>query len=137
VRAIPDNGAFFIAVEYHERADNEAVAAPHGALRPLRSGGILRRPGIADSMAFMNSGGTISVILRNNNSTLATNEFEVFDNTWGRSVGTFTLKGGESRAIEISADDSGKGSVKIRNPDLGPNDWVQVDAISAGDVVTA
>jgi hypothetical protein len=86
---------------------------------------------------LMDSGGTISVILRNNNSTLATNEFEVFDNTCGRSVGTFTLKGGESRAIEISADDSGKGSVKIRNPDLGPNDWVQVDAISAGDVVTA
>ncbi|MPZ77274.1 MAG: hypothetical protein GEU77_12200 [Deltaproteobacteria bacterium] len=79
----------------------------------------------------------ISVILRNNNSTLATNEFEVFDNVRNESLGTFTLKGGESRSIDITPDDTGKGSVRIRNPDLGPNDWVEVASISAGDIVTA
>jgi hypothetical protein len=79
----------------------------------------------------------ISVVLRNNNSTLNTNEFEIFDNVCNKRVGIFTLKGGESRSIEISPDDSGKGNVKIRNPDLGPNDWVEVPAIIPGDVVSA
>jgi hypothetical protein len=79
----------------------------------------------------------ISVILRNNNSTLTTNEFEVFDNICNQPVGTFTLKGGESRTIHISHDDKGKGNVKIRNPDLGPNDWVEVPSVSPGDIVSA
>ena len=79
----------------------------------------------------------ISVVLRNNNSTLTTNEFEVFDNICNQPVGTFTLKGGESRTIHISQDHAGKGNVKIRNPDLGPNDWVEVASVSPGDVVSA
>ena len=79
----------------------------------------------------------ISVILRNNNSTLTTNQLEVFDNNCNQPVGTFTLKGGESRTIHISQDDAGKGHVKIRNPDLGPNDWVEVASLSTGDVVSA
>ena len=79
----------------------------------------------------------ISVILRNNNSTLSANQFEVFDNNCNEAVGTFTLKGGESRTIHISQDESGKGKVKIRNPDLGPNDWVEVASVSPGDVVSA
>jgi hypothetical protein len=79
----------------------------------------------------------ISVILRNNNSTLSANQFEVFDNNCNEAVGTFTLKGGESRTIQISQDESGKGNVKIRNPDLGPNDWVEVASVSPGDVVSA
>jgi hypothetical protein len=79
----------------------------------------------------------ITVVLRNSNSTLTTNEFEVFDNVCSQPVGTFTLKGGESRSIDISQDGTGKGNVKIRNPDLGPNDWLEVPAISAGDIVSA
>jgi hypothetical protein len=79
----------------------------------------------------------ISVILRNSNSTLSTNEFEVFDNVCNQTVGTFTLKGGESRSIEISQDNTGKGNLKIRNPDLGPNDWLEVPSVSAGDIVSA
>jgi hypothetical protein len=47
------------------------------------------------------------------------------------------LKGGESRSIEISQDDTGRGNLKIRNPDLGPNDWLEVPSVSRGDVVTA
>jgi hypothetical protein len=85
----------------------------------------------------MSSPEKITVILRNNNSTLTTNEFEVFDNLSSQPVGTFTLKGGESRSIEISQDDTGKGHLKIRNPDLGPNDWLEVPAISPGDIVSA
>jgi hypothetical protein len=85
----------------------------------------------------MESAGKISVVLRNNNSTLTTNEFEVFDNICNQPVGTFTLKGGESRTIQISPDCTGKGSVKIRNPDLGPNDWVEAPAVSPGDIVSA
>jgi hypothetical protein len=85
----------------------------------------------------MDSAPKISVILRNNNSTLSTNEFEVFDNICNQPVGTFTLKGGESRTIHISQDDTGKGNVKIRNPDLGPNDWVEVPFVSRGDIVSA
>jgi len=85
----------------------------------------------------MASAEKITVILRNGNSTLTTNEFEVFDNVCNQPVGTFTLKGGESRSIEISQDDSGKGNMRIRNPDLGPNDWVEVPSVSPGDVVTA
>ena len=79
----------------------------------------------------------ISIILRNNNSTLTANEFEVFDNNCNQLVGTFTLKGGESRTIQISQNEAGKGNVKIRNPDLGPNDWVEVASVSPGDVVSA
>jgi hypothetical protein len=79
----------------------------------------------------------IGVILRDNNSTLTTNRFEVFDNNSNQSVGTFTLKGGESRTIHISQDDTGRGNVRIRNPDLGPNEWVEVASVSPGDVVSA
>ncbi|HEU4477080.1 MAG TPA: hypothetical protein VFR80_01100 [Pyrinomonadaceae bacterium] len=85
----------------------------------------------------MGSAEKISVILRNSSSTLTANEFEVFDNVCHQSVGTFTLKGGESRLIEISQDDTGKGNVKIRNPDLGPNDWLEVPSVSPGDIVSA
>jgi hypothetical protein len=79
----------------------------------------------------------ISVILRNSNSTLTANQFEVFDNNCNQPVGTFTLKGGESRTIHITQNEAGKGSVKIRNPDLDPNDWVEVTSVSSGDVVSA
>ena len=79
----------------------------------------------------------IAVVLRNNNSTLSTNEFEVFDNICNEPLGTFTLKGGESRMIHISPDETGKGNVRIRNPDLGPNDWVEVASVSPGAVVSA
>ena len=85
----------------------------------------------------MASAEKITVILRNSSSTLTTNEFEVFDNVCNQTVGTFTLKGGESRSIDISQDDTGKGHLKIRNPDLGPNDWLEVPAISPGDIVSA
>jgi hypothetical protein len=85
----------------------------------------------------MASAEKISVVLRNSSSTLTTNEFEVFDNVCNQPLGTFTLKGGESRSIDISQDDSGKGNVKIRNPDLGPNDWLEVPSISPGDIVSA
>lgn len=79
----------------------------------------------------------ITVILHNSSSTLTTNEFEVFDNVCNQTIGTFTLKGGESRSIDISQDDSGKGHLKIRNPDLGPNDWLEISSVSRGDLVTA
>ena len=79
----------------------------------------------------------ITVILHNSSSTLTTNEFEVFDNLCNQTIGTFTLKGGESRSIDISQDDTGRGNLKIRNPDLGPNDWLEVPSVSHGDVVTA
>lgn len=85
----------------------------------------------------MGSAEKISVILRNSSSTLTTNEFEVFDNVCNQPVGTFTLKGGESRSIEISQDDTGKGNVKVRNPDLGANDWLEVPCVSPGDIVSA
>ena len=85
----------------------------------------------------MASAEKIRVVLRNSSSTLTTNEFEVFDNVCNQPLGTFTLKGGESRSIDISQDDSGKGNLKIRNPDLGPNDWLEVPSISPGDIVSA
>lgn len=85
----------------------------------------------------MASAEKIRVVLRNSSSTLTTNEFEVFDNVCNQPLGTFTLKGGESRSIDISQDDSGKGNLKIRNPDLGPNDWLEVLSISPGDTVSA
>jgi hypothetical protein len=79
----------------------------------------------------------ITVILRNSSSTLTTNEFEVFDDVCNQIIGTFTLKGGESRSIDISQDDTGKGHLKIRNPDLGPNDWLEIPSVSRGDIVAA
>ena len=85
----------------------------------------------------MASAEKISVVLRNNSSTLTTNEFEIFDNVCNQPLGTFTLKGGESRSIDISQDDTGKGNLKIRNPDLGPNDWLEVPSVSPGDIVSA
>ena len=92
---------------------------------------------MAASIEMMDSQAKMSVVLRNNNSTLSMNEFEVYDNVCGELVGTFTLKGGESRTVEIAEDSDGKGSVRIRNPDLGPNDWTQIDSINPGDVITA
>ena len=85
----------------------------------------------------MASAEKISVVLRNSSSTLTTNEFEVFDNVGNQPLGTFTLKGGESRSIDISQDNTGKGNLKIRNPDLGPNDWLEVPSVSPGDIVSA
>ena len=85
----------------------------------------------------MASAEKISVVLRNSSSTLTTNEFEVFDNVCNQPLGTFTLKGGESRSIDISQDDTGRGNLKIRNPDLGPNDWLEVPSVSPGDIVSA
>ena len=85
----------------------------------------------------MASAEKISVVLRNSSSTLTTNEFEVFDNVCNQPLGTFTLKGGESRSIDISQDNTGKGNLKIRNPDLGPNDWLEVPSVSPGDIVSA
>jgi hypothetical protein len=79
----------------------------------------------------------ITVILKNNNSTLSTNQFEVYDNVGNAPVGTFTLKGGESISIEIGQDTTGKGSVKIRNSDLDQNDWVAMGSIDPGEVITA
>jgi hypothetical protein len=77
----------------------------------------------------------IVVILRNPNSTLTMDRFEVFDNVCNATVGTVTLKGGESRPISISPDGDGKGSVKLRNLDDG-GDWVEIDSVSAGDIVS-
>jgi hypothetical protein len=85
----------------------------------------------------MASAEKISVVLRNSSSTLSTNQFEVFDNVCNQPIGTFTLKGGESRSIDISQDNTGKGNLKIRNPDLGPNDWLEVPSVSPGDIVSA
>jgi hypothetical protein len=85
----------------------------------------------------MASAEKISVVLRNSSSTLTTNQFEVFDNVCNQPIGTFTLKGGESRSIDISQDNTGKGNLKIRNPDLGPNDWLEVPSVSPGDIVSA
>ena len=62
--------------------------------------------------------------------------FEVFDNVCNATVGTFTLKGGESRPISISPDGAGKGSVKLRNLDDG-GDWVETVSVSPGDIVSA
>jgi hypothetical protein len=90
-----------------------------------------------DNVLAMRPSEKITVILRNSSSTLTTNEFEVFDNVCNQTIGTFTLKGGESRSIDISQDETGKGHLKIRNPDLGPNDWLEVPSISRGDIVTA
>jgi hypothetical protein len=78
---------------------------------------------------------TISVVLRNNNSTLSTDRFEVYDNVEDAPLGTFTLKGGESIAIDIRADNAGKGSVKVRNPDAPENEWVETDSLAAGDII--
>jgi hypothetical protein len=89
------------------------------------------------ALKMMDSQAKMSVVLRNNNSTLSVNEFEIYDNVCGELIGTFTLKGGESRTVEIGEDSDGKGSVKIRNPDLGPNDWTQIASINPGDVITA
>jgi hypothetical protein len=98
---------------------------------------VLRPRKNIDKVFVMGPPEKITVILRNSSSTLTTNEFEVFDNVCNQPVGTFTLKGGESRSIEISQDDTGKGNLKIRNPDLGPNDWSEVPSVSRGDIVTA
>jgi hypothetical protein len=77
----------------------------------------------------------MSVVLRNNNSTLSMNQVEVYDNVCAAPVGVFTLKGGESRSITIGQGSDGKGSVRIRNLDLGPDEWVEIDSISTGDVI--
>jgi hypothetical protein len=85
----------------------------------------------------MNSQGKISVVLKNNNSTLSMNRFEVYDNVCDAPVGIITLKGGESRSIRIAQDLDGKGSVRIRNLDLGPSEWVEISFINPEDVITA
>jgi hypothetical protein len=77
----------------------------------------------------------ISVVLRNSNSTLSTNQFEVYDNVEEAAAGVFTVKGGESIPIYIRTDETGKGSVKIRNSDAPENEWVELDAIGPGDVI--
>lgn len=79
----------------------------------------------------------MTVVLRNNNSTLSIDQFEVYDNVADASLGVFTMKGGESRSIDIAQAADGKGSVKIRVPDTSPNDWTQIDRISLGDVISA
>jgi hypothetical protein len=79
----------------------------------------------------------MSVVLKNTNSTLSLNQFEVYDNVGDGLVGIFTLKGGESRAIDIRGNSTGKGSVKIRNCDGTQNDWVEMQSIAPGDVITA
>jgi hypothetical protein len=79
----------------------------------------------------------MSVVLKNNNSTLSTNRFEVYDNVADAPVGTFSLKGGESITINIRGDNTGKGSMKIRNLEAPQNDWVEMDSIAQGDVITA
>jgi hypothetical protein len=77
----------------------------------------------------------ITVVLRNNNSTLSMNQFEVYDNVCEAPVGVFTLKGGESRTIAIGQDADGKGSVKIRDLDPGPTEWSVIGSIDPGDVI--
>lgn len=79
----------------------------------------------------------MTVVLRNNNSTLSVDQFEVYDNVADVGLGVFTLKGGESRSIDIASDGDGKGSVKIRTSDPGADDWTQIDGISLGDVISA
>jgi hypothetical protein len=85
----------------------------------------------------MNSKKTMSVVLRNNNSTLSMNQFEIYDKVANETPGVFTLKGGESRTISICQDDTGRGSVRIRNLDSGANDWVEIDSIAPGDIISA
>lgn len=85
----------------------------------------------------MDSKKTMSIVLRNNNSTLSMNQFEVYDNVAKDTAGVFTLKGGESRPISICQDDGGKGSVRIRNLDSGPDDWLETDSIAPGDIISA
>jgi hypothetical protein len=85
----------------------------------------------------MDSKEKISVVLRNNNSTLSMNQFEVFDNVANETLGVFTLKGGESKTIDICQDKTGKGSVIIRTLDLDKSDWVQIDSVAPGASITA
>ena len=79
----------------------------------------------------------MTVKLRNNNSTLAVDQLEVYDNVAAAPLGIFTLKGGESRSIDIASDADGKGSLKIRTPDSRSDDWTQIDNINLGDVISA
>jgi hypothetical protein len=79
----------------------------------------------------------MTVVLRNNDSTLSVAQFEVYDNVADVALGVFTLKGGESRSIDIASDGEGKGSVKIRTPESSADDWMQIDRISLGDVISA
>jgi len=84
----------------------------------------------------MDSQDKMTVVLTNKNTTLSMNRFEVYDNLSDAPVGVFTLKGGESRSIEITRGADGKGSVKIRDLDRGRDEWVEISAIGAGDVIT-
>ena len=79
----------------------------------------------------------MTVILRNNNSTLSVDQFEVYDNIADASLGIFTLKGGESKSIDIARDADGKGSVRIRTPEAVSDGWTQIDNIELGDVISA
>jgi hypothetical protein len=79
----------------------------------------------------------MTVILRNNNSTLSVDQFEVYDNVAESSLGVFTLKGGESKAIDIAQAADGKGSVRIRTPETESDPWTQIDNIDLGDVISA
>jgi hypothetical protein len=80
---------------------------------------------------------SMTVILRNNNSTLSVDQFEVYDNVADLSLGVFTLKGGESKSIDVAQAADGKGSVKLRPSEAGSDGWTQIDDIELGDVISA
>jgi hypothetical protein len=79
----------------------------------------------------------MTVVLRNNNSTLSADQFEVYDNIADAPLGVFTLKGGEAKSIDIVQGADGKGSVKIRDADAASSNWTQIDGITLGDVISA
>jgi hypothetical protein len=88
-------------------------------------------------LGIVDAKNTMGVVLRNNNSTLSMNQFEVYDDVAKEVAGVFTLKGGESRTISICRDNAGKGKVRLRNLESGLNEWVEIDSISPGDIISA
>lgn len=78
---------------------------------------------------------TITVTLENRNTSLSTDQFEVYDRVCNRHVGTYTIQGGKSTQIQICKGSDGKGSVRMRNPNLN-NNWVGEDFIRPGDTIS-
>jgi len=76
------------------------------------------------------------VVLKNNDSTLSMNRFEIYDEVAAATAGVFTLKGGESRPVEICRGKDGKGRVRIRTLDPDRSAWVEIESIAAGDVIS-
>ena len=84
----------------------------------------------------MDSKGKIPVVLKNNDSTLSMNRFEIYDEVAAETAGVFTLKGGEARPVEICRGQDGKGRIRIRTLDPDPSAWVEIDSLAPGDVIS-